>query len=91
MFKETTLKCMNICLASSRAFLLIGNMETTLNGISFQHVFKQAVILTSIRERIFLVLRVRNSKKIKKNIEEFCKLLIDFTDAFIMQLSRGSQ
>lgn len=66
MFKETTLKCMNICLASSRAFLLIGNMETTLNGISFQHVFKQAVFLTSIRERIFLVLRVRNSKKIKK-------------------------
>lgn len=89
MFKETTLKCMNICLASSRAFLLIGNMETTLNGISFQHVFKQAVFLTSIRERIFLVLRVRNSKK--KYIEEFCKLLIDFTDAFIMQLSRGSQ
>lgn len=66
MFKETTLKCMNICLASSRAFLLIGNMETTLNGISFQHVFKQAVFLTSIRERIFLVLRVRNSKKNKK-------------------------
>lgn len=91
MFKETTLKCMNICLASSRAFLLIGNMETTLNGISFQHVFKQAVFLTSIRERIFLVLRVRNSKKNKKYIEEFCKLLIDFTDAFIMQLSRGSQ
>lgn len=90
MFKETTLKCMNICLASSRAFLLIGNMETTLNGISFQHVLKQAVFLTSIRERIFLVLRVKNSKK-KKYTEEFCKLLIDFTDAFIMQLSRGSQ
>lgn len=30
-------------------------------------------------------------QKNKKYIEEFCKLLIDFTDAFIMQLSRGSQ
>lgn len=71
MFKETTLKCMNICLASSRAFLLIGNMETTLNGISFQHVLKQAVFLTSIRERIFLVLRVRNSKNIKNTSKNF--------------------
>lgn len=91
MFKETTLKCMNICLASSRAFLLIGNMETALNGISFQHVFKQAVFFNKYTRKNFSSFTGKKLQKNKKYIEEFCKLLIDFTDAFIMQLSRGSQ
>lgn len=90
MFKETTLKCMNICLASSRAFLLIGNMETTLNGISFQHVLSRRFFNKYTRKN-YSSFTGKKLQKNKKYIEEFCKLLIDFTDAFIMQLSRGSQ
>lgn len=70
---------MNICFASSRTILLIGNMENTLNGISFQHVIKQAVFWTSSWQLTVLKCKtdflVLQEKIPKIHIEEFCQII----------------